>query len=95
MYLESKYIRHSCPLFQEPYPLLFSTLGKENSECKKYEEACLICSRNSTMAIEMSGVNETDSSKKGGQTDGVSEGKHVPGRGVLHTFGDASHIKYV
>lgn len=47
------------------------------------------------MAIEMSGVNKTDSSKKGGQTDGVSEGKHVPGRGVLHTFGDASHIKYV
>lgn len=33
--------------------------------------------------------------KRGGQRDGMTEGKHVPGRGVLHTFGDASHIKYI
>lgn len=81
-------------LFQEPYTYVLSTLGSRNSECKKHEERSVlgVFQEYQVGWWGWRRVNETDDSKREGQRDGVSESKHVPGRGVLYMFRDVSHI---
>lgn len=96
MYLENKYIRCSCSLFQEAYTCTFSTSGRGNSECKKCEGVFLMCSRNNKLASE-AGVESARQKVGGGKARerGRVRAHTCPGRGVLHTFRDVSHVKYV